>query len=347
MVKHIIQSIISSGKKIQRIFYLFYYLKELKKGKLRKPMQYALMITKLPKIVIIIDAVFSAIKYNISFMDYFCFRFYEIDSNRRNNWAGTGFMYEYQLRMNPLGTRKLLENKILFLNHYRDVVRRRYLSLSEKSFDTEIIAMMLNNSSGQLVLKESHGQTGTEVEIINCDSFTPELLMDYMRVKNYDLIEEFVVQHPDLHTLSPSGLNTVRIITQLDNNEVVCLGARLRISVNSPVDNMAAGNLAAPIDPETGVVCGPGVYSDITKEPVQIHPVTAITIEGFQIPYWHKVIELADTAARRAEGNRSVGWDIAVTADGPELIEGNHNWCKLLWQMPVNRGLKNELLKFL
>jgi hypothetical protein len=43
--------------------------------------------------------------------------------------------------------------------------------------------------------------------------------------------------------------------------------------------------------------------------------------------------------------NRSIGWDIAITKDGPELIEGNHNWCKLLWQLPVKQGLKKDLEK--
>jgi hypothetical protein len=132
----------------------------------------------------------------------------------------------------------------------------------------------------------------------------------------------------------------------MDNDEIVFLAARLRISVNSPVDNMAAGNIAAPVDLKTGVVTGPGVFSDITRDSVRVHPVTGKEIEGFRIPHWEKVLELAGTAARNASGNKSVGWDIAVTEDGAELIEGNHNWCKLLWQLPVNRGLRAELLRF-
>ena len=110
---------------------------------------------------------------------------------------------------------------------------------------------------------------------------------------------------------------------------------------------MAAGNIAAPVDLKTGIVTGPGVFSDITRYSVRVHPVTGKEIEGFIMPHWEKVLELAAIAARNASGNKSVGWDIAVTKDGAELIEGNHNWCKLLWQLPVNRGLKAELLRFM
>jgi len=85
----------------------------------------------------------------------------------------------------------------------------------------------------------------------------------------------------------------------------------------------------------------------ITKEGKTIHPVTGEAITGFAIPYWKEVVELAKNAALCTPENRSVGWDIAVTAEGPELIEGNHNWCKLLWQLPVKQGLKKELEKYL
>ncbi len=78
-----------------------------------------------------------------------------------------------------------------------------------------------------------------------------------MKDTQNDFVEEFVDQHDQLNKLSPSGLNTARIISQLDkNNEVKYLGARLRITVNSAVDNLAAGNLAAPVDLDSGIVSG-------------------------------------------------------------------------------------------
>jgi len=110
---------------------------------------------------------------------------------------------------------------------------------------------------------------------------------------------------------------------------------------------MAAGNLAAPIDISTGKVSGSGVYSDITKSDESVHPVTGVSIVGFQIPFWSEACQMARDAALFDTRNRSVGWDIAITENGPELIEGNHNWCKLLWQLPVKKGLKSELEKYL
>lgn len=53
--------------------------------------------------------------------------------------------------------------------------------------------------------------------------------------------------------------------------------------------------------------------------------------------------QLAKDAALKHPHNRSIGCDIVVTVDGPGLIEGNHDWCKLVWQLPVNQGLKSLL----
>lgn len=332
---------------VRRIFYFFYYLKETDFSQLMSFIKYSASKTGRSKIRITADVVGCVLKYNISLKDYFCFRFFELSNDARKEWAGTGFMYQYQLRMNPRGDREVLDDKIRFFYHFKPYIKRAFYSLNELKADQRKAEQMLGNPSGLLVLKGSHGQIGAEVEVIHCHEYTSTSLLNHMKTKNYDLIEEYVFQHPELMALSPSGLNTVRIFTQLHEGIVDFLGARLRVSVNSTVDNMAAGNLAAPIDIDSGVVTGPGVFSDITKEDQLIHPVTGKPIKGFVIPFWEEVLALARNAALNTPKNKSVGWDIAVTGTGPELIEGNHNWCKLLWQLPVKRGLKRELEKYL
>ena len=331
----------------ERLGYFLYYLAKTDRIKFKKFLQIAKIRSGKPVIIILLDIFYSSLKYKISILDYFYFRFYELNREERGKWAGTGFMYEYQLKMNPKESRDILEDKISFLKHYSGFVRRDYSELRCIEGNHNRANQLLQNKSGKLVLKGSRGQIGAEVEVINCQDYNVDSLLRLMGDKGYDLVEEYVVQHPSLMNLSPSGLNTVRIFTQLSGNEVIFLGTRLRISVNSQVDNMAAGNLAAPVDMETGIVCGPGVYSDIELEDRTVHPVTGVPIDGFILPFWKETVDMIRHAAILYRGNQSVGWDIAITDEGPLLIEGNHNWCKLLWQLPVKKGLKDELVKYL
>jgi len=256
-------------------------------------------------------------------------------------------MYEYQLQMNPLEEREILDNKTSFYKKYGDFFVHSVADIQDLKNKPETARKILSNQSGKLVFKIADGKCGADVEIRRCDEFDEKSIIEFMQKKNYGLVEEFIIQHPEINRLSPSAVNTIRIFTQLNRNDnVEILGCRLRISVNSPVDNMAAGNLAAPIDERSGVVSGPAVYSDITKPQQNIHPITDVAITGFQIPFWNETLEMINRAALLHPQNRSIGWDVVITERGPGLIEGNHDWCKLLWQLPVKKGLKPVLEKY-
>ncbi|PAU94023.1 hexapeptide transferase [Aliifodinibius salipaludis] len=330
--------------KVKRSLYLGYYLKELDRDKFNIFLNYISKQEGQRKSSIIKDIITSVFEYNISILEYFQFRFYDLPKEERALWAGTGYMYEYQLAMNPKNHRHILDDKTLFYKQYENFFGHTVASIADLRQNSDKAEQILNNSSGKVVFKPADGKCGAQVVIKNSSEFDRFGMIEFMEDHDLGLVEEFIVQHTKMNQLSSSAVNTVRIITQLnEEGGVDILGCRLRISVNSPVDNMAAGNMAAPIDEDTGIVSGPGVYSDITKPDQNDHPVTNVEIPGFQIPFWKKTLQMVKEAALRHPQNRSIGWDVVITNKGPGLIEGNHDWCKLLWQLPVKRGLKSML----
>jgi hypothetical protein len=333
---------------IRRILYLGYYIKNLDFPKFRKFLNHVSVKENKSALPILLDIAASSLKYNISLLEYFQFHFYHLSATERKAYAGTGYMYEYQLIMNPKDKRNILDDKRLFYKEYKNHVLHSVASLEELKGNETLTNKLLQNASGKLVLKVSDGKCGAQVVVRNSADFTSASLINSMEKDGYDLAEAYIIQHPDIMKLAPTAVNTIRIFTQLDKkDEVELLGCRFRISVNSHVDNMAAGNLAAPVDDITGIVTGPGVYSDITKSPEPVHPVTGIPIVGFQIPFWQETIRMVKAAAKEHPENRSIGWDVVITEHGPGLIEGNHDWCKLVWQLPVGKGLKPVLEKHL
>jgi hypothetical protein len=292
----------------------------------------------------VIAMFYNSIRYNISLLEYFQFFFFNKTSNEKTYWAGTGFMYEYQLKMNPLHARDILDDKRKFYKAYQPFFVHTVAGLKDLENDQKLAEKILVNPSGKIVFKVADGKCGKQVKIEKASDFTVQSLISFLANTEYDMVEEYLIQHQALQQLSPSAVNTVRIFTQLNKeNGVEILGCRQRISINSSVDNMAAGNIAAPICEITGIIYGPAVYSDITKADEVIHPVTQTSIVGFQIPFWKETIEMVTQAAKLHTQNRSIGWDIVITEKGPGLIEGNHDWCKLLWQLPVKKGLKSLL----
>jgi len=328
---------------VQKFIYFFYYLKHIDWQKYKKFCQLGEEVTGKSTWQLYKDAIVCTFRYNISPIDYFIFRFFELTEEDRSKWAGTGYMYEFQKLMNPVKFRAVLNNKILFNDLFKSFIKREFTTLSDLITNNELAEVWAEKAEVGIVLKNSVGQAGRQIKVLKDIRISSETLISIMHSGHYDLAEDFIIQHPIMMSLSDSGVNTIRIITQEQNGRIDLMAARIRISINSKVDNLAAGNAAAPIDLETGIVTGPAVFSDITKSDISFHPVSGARIIGFQVPLWQQVVEMVIEAALLIPENRSVGWDVAITSHGPLIIEGNHNWCKLLWQLPVKKGLKEEL----
>lgn len=300
------------------------------------------------RVSLFFSAVISVYKYNIGLIDFFYFKFYRLSENQRQTYMGTGFKYEYDLVMNPVSERSILQNKLKFFDTYHPFIKHGMCRVEDLESNNERAQKILSNSSGKLAAKDALGQCGWGVEVINTSDYSRESLIQMMKSKGFNMVEEFIVQHDELAKLSDSGLNTVRIITQLnDKDEVEHIGPTLRITVNSAVDNMAMGNIAAPIDILSGKIISEGVYQSLDKSPEKYHPITKEPIVGFQVPFWNELLDLTRQAALFNKKNRSIGWDIAITNEGVSLLEGNHNWCKLLWQLPLQEGRKADLQRHL
>lgn len=310
---------------------------------LKKFLAYTSKRTGKSKIALLLSSIKDVYKYNISILEYFQFGFYDKTAAEKEEWAGTGTMYEFQKISNPINNRWILMDKNKFYSNYREFFKHHVYSLEELENEENLISEIYSEND-KIVLKETTGKAGSGVEVVNTSELKEEDLLSYMKDKNFGILETYIKQHQAIHELSPSAVNTIRIFTQVRKDGTFeILGCRMRISVDSPVDNMAAGNLVAPVDEKSGVINGPAIYSDITKPSETTHPVTGVPIVGFQIPYWQDILAMIKEAALKHQQNKSVGWDVVVTQNGPGLIEGNHDWCKLVWQLPVNKGLKHRL----
>lgn len=215
----------------------------------------------------------------------------------------------------------LLRNKNEFNELFKQWIKREWLWSNVMS-ETEFKIFV--NKHQSLFVKPLDDQEGHGIRILKIVN-EKDIHQIYTELKDKNvLIEETIVQHPKM-SFGNSAVNTVRIITCLDTeNEVHFLRAALRVGVgDSIVDNFSAGGVLYDIDIQSGRIDNQGICHDGSK--YIFHPGTNICMLGYQIPNWKQVLESVCSAAKMIPQCRFIGWDVAITLDGVELIEGNHN----------------------
>jgi hypothetical protein len=153
------------------------------------------------------------------------------------------------------------------------------------------------------------------------------------------LIQEYVEQHEILQRIQPHSLNTLRIITFInDRQEVEILATMVKFGLGaSTVDNLSKGGFAARVD-ERGIVQKAILEDSGSYEPVAKHPTTNEQIEGVRLPSFDEAVALAIRAQLHIPQLRTLGWDIAITPQGPVVIEANVFWGNLT-QVATCKGL--------
>ena len=145
------------------------------------------------------------------------------------------------------------------------------------------------------------------------------MLMD----KNIGILEEIVVQHPEMARMCPTSVNTCRIATLLGDKKQGIVYAFLRIGNGKVMDNVDCGGMAARIDLESGKLLTVG--ADKAGNTYTKHPITGTDIICFTIPYWEEAKKMCLDAAQKVPQMRFVAWDVAITPNGPTFIEGKYD----------------------
>lgn len=159
-------------------------------------------------------------------------------------------------------------------------------------------------------------------------------------------IEKKIIQHPTFAAFYPKSVNTLRIYTVRDmqTQKIVFLPSIFRVGANNNnVDNWARGGLIIRLF-EDGKLGKYGFYRPKYGTKVTEHPDSHIIFENFELPYVKEAFQMVQELHSFLYGVHSIGWDVAITANGPIIIEANDNWEISATQIP-SYGLQHEFEK--
>lgn len=331
--------------RLSNIMYFVYYIKNTDWRRLKEHRAFTMSKSKISGVKLDTDMISCTLRYGLSFHEYYYYGLWAKDADLRSEYASMGFMYEFQKKFNPPDKRVTLSDKTLFDKAYSEFMHRELINPILSSIE-ELESFI--EGKEKVVLKKSTGGQGKFVEIIDLKDYSADSLKQHAESLQYDILEEFVYQHEKLQELSPNSLNTVRFITFLKKDGTVdVVGSSLRMGIDKKTDNLSSGGITCKLNVDSGVIESKGYSFDITKPLCDVHPVSGVQLEGFQIPFWDEVKAMCIKAASKYNDNRCIGWDVAITKDGPLLIEGNHDWGARVWQMPAGKGMKKILEKYL
>lgn len=279
-------------------------------------------ITGENKHFLFLEVVWNWVRYGCSDEDFLTMEFYRKNAREKRRWltSAKNNRYLYKTAYDDIA-RSSFDNKVLFDKTFASFMRHAVLYLNE-STEEEIKAFM--NKHGQVIIKPAGGACGVGIYKLSHDD-TKGLLNLLERKKQGDklIMEQLIIQHPDMARMNPTSVNTIRVITMVDRNgDVHIINTLAKFGGSaSCISNTMGGGVCCHIDEETGILDRLG--RDIHGGSCFKHPVTGVTIPGYQIPNWDGVVPYAKQLASVIPSGRYIGWDIVITEDGYDVIEGN------------------------
>ncbi|WP_169338097.1 sugar-transfer associated ATP-grasp domain-containing protein [Nocardia vinacea] len=160
------------------------------------------------------------------------------------------------------------------------------------------------------------------------------------------IIEEFVAQSSFMNELHSASVNTIRTITTFNElHEPSVRYCILKLGRgDQPADNAHVGGLYLAMDIETGALA-PQAY-DESFSVHRVHPENGVRFEGRKLDSIHELVGIAKRCAALFPEVPYIGWDIAITEDGPVIIEGNSS-PGLTNIQRTHGGVAGELRKYL
>lgn len=299
-------------------------LRKLKRFSFKRMNQHIKQIhaeTGKASVLIFCDMIWCSLRYGIGYLDYHVFGFAGKHGAIRKTYMTECDNLALVRRLNDRAYYGYFRDKSLFNRAFPQYIGRDWVNLLE--CDAEGFAQFCQDKD-TLFAKPVGRCGGSGVHKISCaevDDFGT--LYDQLLQNEQTLVEQSIRQHPVMNQLYAGSVNTLRIVTVLGaNGNPHIMYSLLRIGQGGAcVDNISSGGMYTAVG-EDGRL-NPVAFCDKTGEYYRKHPDTGVEFAAFVVPDFQQAKALCLQAAMVEPHIRYVGWDVAITSDGPILVEGN------------------------
>ena len=239
---------------------------------------------------------------------------------------------------------KLAFEELLLANYVRSITTLRAVGAGESITTRELQVLpeevffkprVGNQSRGCFVVRRTSKAKENNLQIvwfngkIVNDDQTLDVLNKIIGKQDY-LVQPLLKNHSDFVLLfNTDELVTIRLVTVKPDAESVAISALIEIPI---VDHpMYYWNML--IDVDSGVFMKPLNFPGHDNEFNKGFRKLAALAEGRACPYWEDIKRLCADAHELLDQMFTIGWDVALSTDGPVIVEGNGNWTLTHYQI--------------
>lgn len=257
---------------------------------------------------------------HISLDEYEWVGYYDMTTDQKKTVSTLWTRAELRKKFTHRLYKGVLMNKYIFSKVFSDYYGRKCLStegMTREQFDE------LVGDGEKIVYKPLNKGQGLGVRIISVkDEAERTAAYEKLLTMKPGIIEEFILQHPELNRLNPNAVSIVRFYSVCTPAGAYVFSPVLTTSITKNISNGCQDALTALIDIRTGEVITDAV-DQINIADHAVHPATGVPFKGFMIPYWDECVAMMKKVVPEAYYISNIGWDVAITENGPLIIEAN------------------------
>lgn len=268
-------------------------------------------------VVLLLDIVWCGLVYQAGYYDYQEFEFYNLNSKQRKTYLTRGKNNEIVRRFNNKSHFHKFEDKVEFNGIFEKYLKRDWMYL-DNNFE-EFLKFIKSHDAIIVKPVDATGGTGVEKYVYTTDDDARMLYNKLLENKQL-LVEECIKQHKDMNKLYKESVNTLRMFTFIKDGKAYFLQAILKIGNGGVIDNFSNGGMYTYVD-DKGQVFAPAI--DREDNIYNEHPISKCKITEFKVPMFDEAINLVKECAKVVPEIAYVGWDVAISENGPVIVEGN------------------------
>lgn len=230
-----------------------------------------------------------------------------------------------------------------------DRSNRSYPGQRKIATEEALRALLAEANGDRLFCKIVHGMVsfgavrieGHDATHIQCSGQEPVTYRAFLEEVVGDsayMVQRELINHPEIAKFAPA-LATIRMVNLLDDTGLHVPFAAMKLPQGGNIADAfwRSGNLACDIDVATGVIQKISVRG-LELDYMEDHP-SVPGLMGLQLPYWSELKALNEVAASLYGPIRYQSTDIAITAEGPVVVELNYGGGFDLPQYASGKGM--------